>query len=136
MHYTARKGRKEIVELLIGNGTDINAKDDNGYDPLLGAASRDHKEIAELLLPYDADVNALSVNGNTPQDYANDEISYVLRKHEAKTKVELESTGTAKRFNENSLPVSVALATRAGRSRVMVRGVDVKFQRISHQPSV
>ena len=101
---------------------------------LLGAASRDHKEIAELLLPYDADVNALSVNGNTPQDYANDEISYVLRKHEAKTKVELESTGTAKRFNENSLPVSVALATRAERSRVMVRGVDVKFQRISHQP--
>ena len=68
---------------------------------LLGAASRDHKEIAELLLPYDADVNALSINANTPLDYAHDEISDVLRKHEAQTKVELEPTGTAKRFNEN-----------------------------------
>ena len=75
----------------------------------------------------------MSVNGNTPQDYANDEISYVFRKYEAKTKVELEPTGTAKKFNENSLPVSAALATRAERSRVMVRGVDVTFQRISHQ---
>jgi len=61
-------------------------------------------------------VNALSVNGNTPLDYANDEISDLLRKHGAKTKVELEPAGTTKGFDENSLPVSVAPATRAERN--------------------
>ena len=55
---------------------------------------------------------------------------------EAKTKVELEPAGTAKRFNENSLPVRLASVTGAEGRRVMVQSVDVNFQRISHQLSV
>ncbi|MBT3841261.1 MAG: ankyrin repeat domain-containing protein [Verrucomicrobia bacterium] len=34
MHETARSGRKEVVELLIANGADVNAKNRNGDTPL------------------------------------------------------------------------------------------------------
>ena len=34
LHETARSGRKEVVELLIANGADVNAKNRNGDTPL------------------------------------------------------------------------------------------------------
>jgi hypothetical protein len=37
------------------------------------------------------DVNALSVNGKTPLDWANDEITELLRKHGGKTGEELKA---------------------------------------------
>ena len=34
LHETARSGRKEVVELLIANGADVNAKNRNCDTPL------------------------------------------------------------------------------------------------------
>ena len=60
MHHAAVSGRKEIVELLIANGADVNAKDDVGTTPLHHAIT---KEIAELLITNGADVNAKMFDG-------------------------------------------------------------------------
>ena len=64
MHEGAYNGRKEIVELLISSGADVNAMKIDGMTPLDMAAFGNHNEIAAL-----------------------------LRKHGGKTKKELKSEG-------------------------------------------
>ena len=49
MHYAAHGGQKEIAELLIDAGADVNAKDDDGTTPLDRAIQLGHPEIADLL---------------------------------------------------------------------------------------
>ena len=49
LHYAAANGHKEIAELLITKGADVNAKDEDGGTPLDGAISRNQTEIADLL---------------------------------------------------------------------------------------
>ena len=60
-------GHKEIAELLIAKGADVNARSSPfGMTPLLGAAAGSHKEIVELLISKDADVNAKNLSEWTP----------------------------------------------------------------------
>jgi len=97
LHMGVIGGHKEIVELLIAEGADVNVKDDKyGMTPLLNAASGGHKEIAELLIAEGADVNAKVALG-TPLDAANEtnhpEIADLLRKHGGKTGEELKAEG-------------------------------------------
>ncbi len=68
LHWAAWHDRKEIVELLIAKGADVNAKTDNQYGdtPLHKAAWGGQKEMAELLISKGADVNAKSNGGATP----------------------------------------------------------------------
>ena len=49
MHWAASEGRKEVAELLIAKGADVNAQRDNGDTPLDWAILRKHTETAELL---------------------------------------------------------------------------------------
>ena len=85
-------GHKEIVELLIAKGAEVNTKDMNGVTPLYSAAGKGHREIAELLISKGADVNAKDRHGNTPLYYATHpdnsdasaETADLLRKHGAK----------------------------------------------------
>jgi ankyrin repeat protein len=64
--FAAGNGHKEIVELLIAEGADVNVKDNNGWTPLHTAT----KEIAELLIAKGVDVNAKDDFGRTPLDFA------------------------------------------------------------------
>ena len=49
LHEAALRGHKEIVELLIAKGADVNAKDDGGMTPLAVAIHFKHPETADLL---------------------------------------------------------------------------------------
>ena len=87
-------GHKEVVELLIAKGADVNAKDMFGKTPLHHAAGYGRKEIVELLIAKGADVNAKGKYGITPLDLAdNKEIAALLRKHGGKTGAELKAEG-------------------------------------------
>ena len=59
----AMGGYTEIIKLLIDEGADVNAKDDDGHTPLHLTS---YKEQALLLITKGADVNAKDKNGFTP----------------------------------------------------------------------
>ena len=56
LHDAASNGYKEIAELLIANGGDVNAELANGLTPLDNAAQYGHKKIVELLIANGANV--------------------------------------------------------------------------------
>ena len=89
----AIEGHKEVAELLIEKGVDVNAKDSLSMTPLHMAAMGGHKEIAELFIAKGADVSAKDVDGETPLDFAasKPEIADLLRKHGGKTGEELKA---------------------------------------------
>ena len=101
MHEAAAFGHKEIAELLIAAGADVDAKDENGYTPLFNAAYWGRKEIVELLIANGADVNAKieagEFKGKTPLDRViianHSETAALLRKHGGKTSEELKAEG-------------------------------------------
>ena len=99
LHHATFGGHKEIAELLIAKGADVNAKFDkiSGGTPLHIAADKGHKEIAELLIAAGADVNAKDKGGESPLDWAiednQSEAADLLRKHGGKTGEELKAEG-------------------------------------------
>ena len=91
LHRAAFWGYTEVVELLINNEVDVNAKDKYGCTPLHDAAEYSHLEIAEMLINRAPDMNALDNNGDTPFDLANGETADLIRKHGGKTGKELKA---------------------------------------------
>ncbi len=57
-----------LVEEL---GTDVNARDHNGYSPLHHAAARGDNDLIRYLVQHGADVTAVSRRGQTTADMAN-----------------------------------------------------------------
>jgi ankyrin repeat protein len=70
IHNAAWDGNIEAVKQHLAAGTDVNAKNKNGWTPLHFAAFEDHKEIAELLIAKGADVNAKNRDDWTPLHFA------------------------------------------------------------------
>ena len=66
IHEAAKKGNIEAVKQHLAAGTDVNAKDEDGYTPLYAVAGGGHKEVAELLIVKGADVNVKDGMGHTP----------------------------------------------------------------------
>jgi len=102
LFYAAYGGHKEIAELLIAKGADVNAKVRSdkgipGLTPLFYAARGDQPKVAALLIAKGAMVNVTDDNGATPLDYAmidnHSETADLLRKHGAKTGEELKAEG-------------------------------------------
>jgi ankyrin repeat protein len=101
LHWAAIEGHKEIAELLIAEGADVNAKSEGGTTPLdmandretadllrkhggkygtiYGAAGGGDIEAVKEFLAIGADVNAKAGNGTTPlHDAATKEITELL----------------------------------------------------------
>ena len=49
LHEATGAGHKEVVELLIAEGADVNAKNEDGRTPLDWAVDEDQPETADLL---------------------------------------------------------------------------------------
>ena len=52
LHYAAMYGHKEVAELLIAKGANVNVKDEDGETPLDLAIKYKQTEIANLLLKH------------------------------------------------------------------------------------
>ncbi len=99
LHMAAEGGHREIVDLLIAKGADINATagwgDGVGWTPLHMAAEEGHKKVVELLILKGADINVKNGDDRTPLDDAikhkNAEIANILRKHGGKKSGELKA---------------------------------------------
>ncbi|HIJ72311.1 MAG TPA: amidohydrolase family protein [Planctomycetes bacterium] len=57
LHCAARYGHKEVAQLLIAKGADVDAKDTRGRTPVDLAINRGRKEMAKLLLSKGADAS-------------------------------------------------------------------------------
>jgi DNA-binding beta-propeller fold protein YncE len=88
LHVACSIPHKDVAELLIAKGADINSRADNGYTPLNSACLRGQKDVVELLIGGGADMNVKDNKGQTALSLANEkghtEIVELLLKHGAK----------------------------------------------------
>lgn len=63
----AYQGNMEEVEILLGKGADVDARDNySRTTPLHRAATRDNRGLVSLLLDRGAQVDAMDAHGRTP----------------------------------------------------------------------
>ena len=86
LHAAASFEHKDVVELLIARGADVNASDDDGNTPLFRYLV--DRPVVELLIARGADADARDDDGKTPLDHAieaeNGHVVRLLKKHGAK----------------------------------------------------
>ena len=66
LHAALIYGNKEIAEMLIAKGANLNIQDEDGDVPLHIAVANGNNEIVELLLKKEADINIAGAYGLTP----------------------------------------------------------------------
>ena len=66
----AQGGCKDIVEMLLQAGANIEHRNDQGETALISAAQEGHTEIVQMLLDAGSDVNQENADGETALDLA------------------------------------------------------------------
>ena len=69
LHCATWKGHEKVAELLLKEGANVNAVNQNGHwgtTPLHAAAHANQVKIAQLLLDHGANVKANDMEGRTP----------------------------------------------------------------------
>lgn len=66
LHYAARRGMPEVIELLANNTEHIDLANDKGFSALSMAAWKGHPKVAEKLLDAGADINHVDKRNRTP----------------------------------------------------------------------
>jgi|GEM_PF-2907264 len=66
VHWIARNGNAEMLDVLINAGADIHAKNSLGSTPLLEATKKNNVQAAKTLIKHGADVNVQDTYGDTP----------------------------------------------------------------------
>ncbi|KAI0205233.1 hypothetical protein F4808DRAFT_277961 [Astrocystis sublimbata] len=61
---------KEVVQLLLDKGADVESKDKSGRTPLSWAAENEYAAIVQLLLDKKADIESKDNSGRTPLSWA------------------------------------------------------------------
>jgi ankyrin repeat protein len=52
LYWAAKRGHLALVELLIANGAEVNARTKRGKTPLKAAIMKGHRIVAELLFKH------------------------------------------------------------------------------------
>ena len=73
LHFAINRDNKELVDMLISAGADVNAEDAFGDLPLFYAVRKNRVKIAELLIKAGANINARDIEGNTLLHWADNE---------------------------------------------------------------
>jgi ankyrin repeat protein len=63
--WAADEGQLEIVQALLTNGADVNAKKDSGYTALMIASAKSRPKVVPMLLDHGAEVNFKVSGGQT-----------------------------------------------------------------------
>ncbi|MHA2315150.1 MAG: ankyrin repeat domain-containing protein [Candidatus Hermodarchaeia archaeon] len=116
LHQAAAGGVVNRVKLLISQGADVNAKDEQARTPLHCAVLGDRKNVAELLISKGADVNSKDNDGQTPVEFAvrgnHKEVVKLLIAKGAKISLNVAAyvgdLAKVKSFIENGTPVNIA----------------------------
>jgi ankyrin repeat protein len=89
LHVASRCRHKDVAQLLLGNGADTRAQDDDVCTPLHRASEDGHVEVARVLLEHGADTEASDYRKRTPlllaSEYGYVEVVRVLLDHGADT---------------------------------------------------
>ena len=70
IHAAAANGSLPLLRLLLANGADVNAKQQNDFTPLHTAADNNDADMVHLLLEHGASVDAVTKDGRTPREIA------------------------------------------------------------------
>lgn len=111
------------IKSLIGQGTNVNAKNNKGFTALMGASVAGHLEIVEYLISKGADVNAKSNEGGlTALMVALEHIEIVeyLISQDADVNVVMDGGGTALDIAEMNKKYNVANILRKAGGKAML----------------
>ena len=87
LYYASNIGLQAVVQVLLDEGADVNAKDEYGGTALYRAAWNGHEAVVRRLLEHKADVDAKDNNGETALSraalYGHEAVVRLLLEHKA-----------------------------------------------------